>query len=396
MLTRSPRSSKRLFERLETLFVIGGGVGADRPGLSLREQEACKVVAAWMGEAGLEVSWDDAGNLIGRLPGRDPGLAEVWTGSHLDSVPEGGRFDGALGVLGGLEAASALAAEGQLTRTIGVVAFRDEEGWRFGTGCFGSRALCGALEPGELNRRDREGTSRAGALAALQLPAARPQTLPGTFVELHVEQGPRLARAGVPLGVVTAIAGVARGEAVFLGERGHAGTTPMADRRDALVAAAGFVVALREAAGTIEDAVATAGQIVVDPGAANVIPQGAVVVVDARAPDTERFRALLAAIEHAAVGAGGSVRLARKEPVPLTGAAREALRRELEAAGVPFAELPSGAGHDAGILAAAGVPSAMLFVRNPTGVSHSPTERAEAADCHAGVDALTRVVQELA
>src|SRR5205823_834854 len=182
-------------------YAIGGGRGANRPALTREEQQAFELAARWMEEAGLEVSWDAVGNLVGRLPGRRPELPEVWSGSHLDSVPAGGRFDGALGVVAALEAVERV---GPQERTVGVVSFRDEEGWRFGRGCFGSRALCGALAAGELETRDSEGVSIAEAIAALRLAAATRQALPGSYLEVHVEQGPALARAEAPLGVVTA------------------------------------------------------------------------------------------------------------------------------------------------------------------------------------------------
>src|SRR2546426_1712952 len=192
-------SSSRALSRLEELFAIGGGPPANRPALSAAEEEAFALAARWMEEAGLVVSSDPAGNLYGRLVGARPELPEVWTGSHLDSVPEGGRFDGPLGVLGGLEAIERI---GRQDRTLTVVAFRDEEGWRFGRGCFGSRALYGQLEPGELETRDAAGVALREAVGR-DLPAAgglaRP---PAAYLELHIEQGPVLAGRRAPLGVV--------------------------------------------------------------------------------------------------------------------------------------------------------------------------------------------------
>ncbi|MDQ3777721.1 MAG: M20/M25/M40 family metallo-hydrolase, partial [Actinomycetota bacterium] len=220
--------------RLDEVFHIGRGVGANRVGGSLEEDEACRLAASWMEEAGLEVEVDRRGNLVGRLMGARPELPEVWTGSHLDSVPRGGRFDGALGVVAGLEAVSAL---GRAERTLGAVVFRDEE-----TGCHGSRWR------------------------------ARNAALPGSYVELHVEQGPVLADADAPLGVVSSIAGIVRAEREFFGKADHAGTTPMGGRRDALVEAARYVVRVEEQARAIDGAVATVGELEVHPGAANVVP----------------------------------------------------------------------------------------------------------------------------
>ncbi|CAA9556589.1 MAG: N-carbamoyl-L-amino acid hydrolase, partial [uncultured Thermoleophilia bacterium] len=228
----------RLQERLDRLYGIGGGVGANRPALSQAEQEAHDLVAGWMREDGLEVEVDPIGNLWGRLPGGLDG-PEVWTGSHLDSVPQGGRLDGALGVLAGVEALGRLRARGGRRRTLAVVAFRDEEGWRFDGGFLGSRALTGRLAPGALEARDADGVSVREALVRLGLDPDPPRAgwvavVPAAYVELHVEQGPRLATADVPLGVVTSITGMAGYDVVFEATGGHAGTVPMATRADAL------------------------------------------------------------------------------------------------------------------------------------------------------------------
>jgi N-carbamoyl-L-amino-acid hydrolase len=268
-------------------------------------------------------------------------------GSHLDTVPRGGRFDGALGVVAAIEA---------VERTGGgsVVVFRGEE-----VGCIGSRAL-----------------------------VARGEDLPRAFLELHVEQGPVLADAGVPLGVVTSIVGYARGELVFEGSAGHAGTTPMAGRADALVAAAEAVLRIQGAAREIEGAVATVGQLELEPGGSNVIPSRVRISVDARAPDAERLARLVAAIDFEPAQ--------RTDPSPMDGALRAVLGEEIRSRGLEAPELPSGAGHDAGILAAAGVPSAMLFVRSLNGgVSHSPDELSSREDVGLGVDVLSGALARL-
>ena len=292
--------------------------------------------------AGLAVEVDDAGNLIGRSGAGD----DVWTGSHLDSVPHGGKFDGMLGVVGGVYAVSKVGRGS-------VVAFRDEE-----RGCAGSRARVAA---GDLPRR---------------------------YVELHIEQGPVLLEAGVPLAVVTGIAGVARGEIVTRGRAGHAGTVPMAGRADALVAAAELILRIRDTAARIEGAVATVGRLEVEPGALNVIPQRVAISIDARAPDPARFAELIAAI--------GFEPTYRVEPVAMAGAVRVALRAAMVERGLPVVELPSGAGHDAGILAAAGVESGMLFVRSQNGgVSHHPDELTTDEDVALAVDVLADTLARL-
>jgi allantoate deiminase len=327
----------RIMERLDELAALG-----DRIGYTPAEDAAHELAARWCREAGLEVEVDGAGNLIGRIPG---GEREVWTGSHLDTVPGAGRFDGTLGVVAGLEAVERLGAPG-----LGVVVFRDEE-----RGCAGSRGC-----------------------------SARPDA----YVELHIEQGPTLLRADAPLGVVTAIVGYVRGRRTFDGAPGHAGTTPMEVREDALVAAAEFVLHARDVAVGIEGAVATVGQVTVEPGGTNVIPGRVVVSVDARAPDSERLDRLAGTLE-----IEGSI---RTQPSPMSPEIRAALLAEVEVLGLPALELHSGAGHDAGILASAGIPSGMLFVRSLNGgVSHNPAELSSEEDIALAVDALTGALRRL-
>jgi acetylornithine deacetylase/succinyl-diaminopimelate desuccinylase-like protein len=346
----------RVLERLEALYAIGGGSGANRLGGTPEEDEAHELVAGWMREGGLEVEVDSAGNLFGRMVGRRPELPEVWTGSHLDSVPNGGRFDGALGVVGGLEAVERL---GQRERTLVVIAFRDEEGCT-GPGCRGSRALC----------------------------SRRLDPMPVGFLELHVEQGPQLAEAGAALGVVTGIAATARGEVVFVGREGHAGTTPMAGRNDALAAAAEFVLQLRDAAAAVDGAVATVGRLTVEPGASNVIPARVALSVDVRAPDDERVERVAAVVP---------TDLSRGRAVAMSPELRSTLADELNGRGLAAIELASGAGHDAGVLAGAGVPTAMLFVRSLNGgISHSPEELTAPEDAELAVEVLTAALDRLA
>jgi allantoate deiminase len=333
----------RVLERLDALYAIGGGPGANRPHGSPAEDEAHELAGGWMREAGLEVDVDDCGNLVGRSGRRD----DVWVGSHLDTVPRGGRYDGALGVVAALEAVERAEAGS-------VVAFRGEE-----VGCIGSRALC------------------AGG------------GLPRAFLELHVEQGPVLADAGVPLGVVTSIVGYARGELVFEGRAGHAGTTPMAARDDALVSAAERILEIRDAAWAVDGAVATVGELQVEPGASNVIPSRARMSVDVRAPDADGLARLVAAI--------GFEPAQFTEPASMDARLRDVLRAEIAARDLAALDLPSGAGHDAGILAASGVPSAMLFVRSLNGgVSHSPDELSSDEDVALAVEVLTAALARIA
>jgi hydantoinase/carbamoylase family amidase len=398
----------RVLARLQVLAAIGRAAGANRPGLGQGEQHAHELVAGWMRDAGLDVAVDAAGNLRGRLSGADPGVADVWTGSHLDTPPDGGAFDGALGVVAGLEAAAAIGAGGGPRRGITVVAFRLEEGPRFGRGVFGSRALIGQLEADEAELRDADGVTLGEAFAALGLGALPAGPLPGprpaAFVETHVEQGPLLADRGAPLGVVTSIAGMAGLELEFAGARGHAGTVPMALRCDALAAAAAFVTALHATAAGIGGAVATIGRLDVSPGATNTIPERAVLFADVRAPDAAGLDALVAGVHTAATGAATDARCSvtvterwRYAAQPMHPAVMEAVRAGIRRAGHEPVELASGAGHDAGILAADGIPAGMLFVRSDAGgVSHAPQEHTGADAVEACLVALEHTLRELA
>jgi acetylornithine deacetylase/succinyl-diaminopimelate desuccinylase-like protein len=324
---------ERILERLDELYALG----ATRIGYSPEEDAAHELAVRWMREAGLEVETDRAGNTIGRR-----GEERLWLGSHLDTVPNGGRFDGALGVVAALEVAARVDAP------LAVVAFRDEE-----RTCAGSNAC---VEDGRL---------------------------PQAFLELHVEQGPVLERADAPVGIVTGIVGQARGQVVFVGRADHAGTTPMDARDDALVKAAEFVLDTQAAAA--DGAVATIGQLRVDPGAVNVVPARVTLSVDARAPTSQQLQELIAAI--------GFEPSYRTEPVAMADPALAALREA--AADAP--ELVSGAGHDAGILAAAGVACGMLFVRSLNGgVSHSPDELSSADDIALAVDVLAAAAVRIA
>ncbi|MGH3017061.1 MAG: Zn-dependent hydrolase [Gaiellaceae bacterium] len=333
----------RIFDRLEQLYAIGGGLGANRPHPSAEEDAAHELAAGWFREAGLGVEVDAHGNLLGRSGHRD----DVWVGSHLDTVPQGGKFDGALGVVAAIEAVEQAGCGS-------AVAFRGEE-----VGCIGSRALC------------------------------RYDEVPSAFLELHIEQGPMLEQAGVPLGVVTSIVGYARGELVFEGRAGHAGTTPMHDRHDALVEAAAEILRIRDAALQVEGTVATVGDVEVEPGAGNVIPGRVRMTVDVRAPDRERLDDVLARV--------GLEPGDRAEPVAMSERCRAALNEEIAVRGLRAVELPSGAGHDAGILAAAGVDAGMLFVRSLNGgVSHSPDELSSQEDVALAVDVLAGALRRLA
>jgi N-carbamoyl-L-amino-acid hydrolase len=345
---------------------------------------------------GLSVTLDRAGNQWAWL-GDPDSMPGVVVGSHLDSVPDGGAYDGPLGVVSAFAALDALRDKGfSSSRPIGVVNFGDEEGARFGVACAGSRVITGALT-GDRARAlaDADGITIADAMTRAGHDPRHlgrdDETLRriGTFVELHVEQGRALVDLGRAIGVASAIRPHGRWRIDLPGEANHAGTTRLVDRHDALLAAAGVVLAARAAAER-HDAVATCGKLQVRPNGVNAIPSHVTLWLDARATAAEQVRAVVADVAAVAVEQGGSLtEESWSEATAFPGVGRVAAL--LGDAPV----LDTGAGHDAGILATAGVPATMLFVRNPTGVSHSPAEYAERDDCLAGVDALATVLEEL-
>jgi N-carbamoyl-L-amino-acid hydrolase len=347
---------------------------------------------------GLTVETDRSGNQWAWWgdPDEVPGIV---AGSHLDSVPDGGAFDGPLGVVSAFAAVDALRAQGfDPARPIGVANFADEEGARFGIACAGSRLLTGALAPDRaLALRDADGTQLADALRA----AGRSTDVGtddaalrrvATFVELHVEQGKALIHTGAAVGVATSIWPHGRFRADLPGEANHAGTTALADRRDPMLAYAQLVLGARAAAER-HGTVATCGKVRIEPNGVNAIPSAVRGWVDVRGADAGAVRDVVAELEALVSAAGGA--LAEESWTDETVFAGD-LRDRIAAllGGAPL--LATGAGHDAGVLAQHGVPTAMLFVRNPSGVSHSPAEFAERDDCLAGVDALTAVLADLA
>jgi hydantoinase/carbamoylase family amidase len=363
--------------------------------------EANAWLAERLGELGLEVELDPAGNVLGRWQAGE-GTA-VLLGSHLDTVPNGGRFDGALGVLAALDVVRRLKAEGvEPGRPLWVASFNDEEGGRFQTGMLGSRAFCGDCDVDDWRRR---GVPEAMATAGFDfgtLPDARGLDGVGAYLELHIEQGPVLERAGVDLGVVTAITGMAGFRARFLGEANHAGTTPMALRRDALAGAARAVLALRDEARSRDGMTANVGFISAEPGGFNVVPGAAELTVDVRSATADGFARLepfvRETLERIAAEEGLALELRRthrKEPVALDAGLQDLLEEAAREEGASTLRLPSGAGHDAMVLASHGVPAAMLFVPSRGGLSHSPDEFSEPEHCELGARVLARIVRRL-
>jgi allantoate deiminase len=363
---------------------------------------------AWVGdrmrELDLDVEIDSAGNLFGRWEtGTGPA---VLVGSHLDSVPSGGRFDGALGVIAAVHAVARLKSEGfQPRRPLWIAAFMDEEGARFNAALFGSRAFVGESVIGLGDRVDAAGMTLRDAMAAAGYDLGRTTEAArvgdvAAYLELHIEQGPVLESEGVELGIVTSIVGL-RGYRVRLrGEANHAGTTPMALRRDAFVGAARIALDLRDASKARDDVTANVGKITIEPGGANVVPGFADFTIDVRAPTAQGIRYLehLVGSTAARVAAeeGLNAELEQTfalEPLELDSHLIDVVERAALAERASATRMPSGAGHDAMLLGRY-VPAAMLFVRSRGGISHSPEEFSSPDDIELGMRVLTGALRE--
>jgi allantoate deiminase len=351
-------------------------------------------------ELGLETEIDAAGNVLGRWE-EGQGTA-VLVGSHLDTVPRGGRYDGALGVLAALEVVRTLKREGvSLRRPLWIVSFNDEEGSRFQTGMLGSRAFIGDLDPEDWRRRGVADAMAAGGFDFERLGEAKAVDRVGAYLELHIEQGPVLEQEGLDLGIVSGIAGLLGLRVRLTGEANHAGTTPMASRRDALAGAARIVLELRDQARSRGDMTANVGILTVAPGGFNVIPGTAEFTIDARAGDAAGFaraeKFVRETLERVAAEEQLELEVTethRKPPTPLDPELQELLAQAAAAEGATARSMPSGAGHDAMVLAKH-VPAAMLFVPSRAGISHSPDEYTSPEHCELGARVLARAVRAL-
>jgi hydantoinase/carbamoylase family amidase len=393
-------------DSLEALAQIGGGPdgGVTRLAWSRELFAAYGWIGDQLRELGLEVEIDAAGNLIGRW---ETGTGTpVAVGSHLDTVASGGRFDGVLGVVAALHAVRLLQEEGfEPERPLWVVAFMDEEGTRFNTALFGSRAFTGE-DVGYLGDRvDADGVALRDAIAAAGFDldrvdgAARVGDI-GAYLELHIEQGPVLEAEGIDIGVVTSIVGL-RGYRVRLrGQANHAGTTPMHLRRDAFAGAARIAVALRDQARCGEGVTANVGKIAVEPGGANVVPGFADFTIDVRAATAVGLAELERVVEETVtrIAAEESLELDLQptfalEPLELDPGLVDAVERAARTEGASAKRLPSGAGHDA-MVVGRHVPAAMIFVPSRGGISHSPEEYSHPGDVEVGMGVLASTLRE--
>ncbi|MEW6644864.1 MAG: allantoate amidohydrolase [Pseudomonadota bacterium] len=397
----------RVMARLEALAALTDEPGAlTRLYLSPAHRRAADTLVGWFSEIGVSASIDAIGNVVARYEGQAPGAPALIIGSHIDTVRNAGKYDGNLGVIAGLVVVEELARRGErLPFAIEIVAFGDEEGVRFPVTLSGSRALVGAFDPVSLDAQDQDGVALRQALAAFGCDPAgigaiarKPQDVLG-FLEVHIEQGPVLEAEHLPVGIVTAINGATRLAIELRGVAGHAGTVPMALRRDALACAAAGLVAIEELARRQDGLVATVGRIEAKPGAVNVIPGEVRFTIDVRSSDDAQRQAAVAQIRERltaiASDRGIAVAIATTheagacacDPVIIAEVEQAVVRQ-----GVRPLRLPSGAGHDTMAVAAL-CPVGMLFVRCAGGISHNPLEQITAEDADMAMRVLLDAVR---
>ncbi len=402
---------RRLLERLETLGAIGridgpnGELGCARLALTDADREGRDLVVTWMRDLGLEVEIDQIGNVFATRPGSDPSLPHVMTGSHIDTVRTGGRFDGNLGVLAGLEVIETLSMHDIVTRRgVTVAFFTDEEGARFPPDMLGSLVYVGgmgveaALDVRAVDDDARLGDelSRIGYAGSRPVPGA---SFPHCYVELHIEQGPILEDAGITIGVVEGVQGISWTELTITGQSAHAGTTPMRLRHDPLLVASRLTSFVRDLTGEIGgDQVGTVGRIDVHPNLVNVVASTVTMTVDLRNTDDHELQraegrlhdemSRLAKAEDVHVA---ERTLARFEPVDFDEAMIDSVEATSRRLGYSTRRMPSGAGHDAQMLARV-CPTAMIFTPSVAGLSHNIAEFTEPEDLEAGGNVLLQVL----
>lgn len=385
------------------------GPGCSRTLFGGPYRDSRRWVRTKMQDAGLSVEEEAGGNIVGTLPGADPSAPAIMLGSHTDTVQCGGNFDGVVGVLGAIELIRALRAHGhRLSRTIHVVDFLGEEANRFGLTCLGSRSMMGDLTAADMHRADHDGSTLADACLEIDLD---PQVMlnrrrwvddVGTYLELHIEQGPVLEERGVDIGVVTGIAGIERMVAHFVGQADHAGTMPMLDRRDALAAAAEAVLAIRQlGCGANGAGVATASTISTWPGSPNVVPGAARLEAEMRSTQSPWLDSVRSRLTEEIATKAGSLGvevdfdwLHDNAAVHLDDSLQSRIATAADATGCSWAPIPSGATHDAAHVAAT-IPAAMLFIPSLGGRSHCPEEHTQTADIVRGVRVFAQTVVSL-
>ncbi|MFC0273434.1 M20 family metallo-hydrolase [Metabacillus herbersteinensis] len=405
-------NQERLQQHFEEMSEIGkiGETGICRPSQSSIEKQAFELARSWMEEAGMTVRIDHFGNLIGRLEGKDQTKPVLMLGSHLDSQPYGGRFDGVAGVLAAIEVVTTLTEQGMTPENpIEVVSFSDEEGWRFNKGLFGVRGILGQLEEGELLRKDKDGITREQALIDFGCDPNKfdesvyPQNSIAAFLELHIEQGPILEEKDQPIGIVSAISGPLWLTVRLTGFAGHAGSVPMAIRQDALVGAAEIIVALNEIAKQDPSAptVSTVGTIDVFPNSRNIIPEKVEFTVDLRDIDINRRDLYETQLRERIQKVADKHQLTyeiiedtKSEPRFCADWIKDIIRNECKEKGLEAPELMSGPFHDSLAMSYA-CDYGMIFIRCKDGISHNPAEYASYDDLAKGTDIMFGTVLKM-
>jgi N-carbamoyl-L-amino-acid hydrolase len=409
-MTAAAVDERRQWTRLMEMAQLGAipGDGVNRACLTELDRQARRLLIGWAREAGAQVSVDEAANLWLRIPGSDDAAAPVLTGSHMDTQPNGGRFDGIYGVIAGLEVLAAIRDSGaKPRRPIEVVAWTNEEGGRFAPGCMGSMAWSGYRALSDFAEvRDPDGVRFADALAAhlaaeADIPRRALGHAPHAYVEAHIEQGPRLEREGRDIGVVSGIQGSRWFTVTLSGETAHAGTTPLGLRRDAVQDMVRAIGALNELMRDPDDILRfTVGRIVVEPNTSNSVPSKASFTIDFRHPDKAvllaRGDAIEATVRAAVRKAGVEVRETfHALPVEFAPGVVDAVDRAASELGLSRLRLPSGAFHDAQFVVSV-CPTGMVFVPCRDGVSHNPAEYSTPAQLAAGTRVLARAMLDLA
>ena len=402
-------NGKRVVSRLEEIYQCGKKEDGTftRMAFSTEDVKGRKLFASWAQKLGMTCRIDEAGNLICRMAGQDDSLPAILMGSHLDTVPDGGKYDGVLGCVGGLEVCETFKEEGYVPKhPIEVIVFTDEEGFRFGKGLTGSSGICGQNPEVSDSELDIYGEERGkvmqsyGITSANMLKAAKDPESVHCFIELHVEQGARLYKTHTSVGVVSSIAGVNRYDVTVTGEANHAGSTAMADRKDALVAAAGFINNIPEVTTEYgnEFTVATVGTIKVTPHSVNVIPGTCTFSLEIRDQDDEVMslieQKLQASLGDICKKYGVSytfVPTSFHEPAPMTAWVKDSVEQAVKELGIGYSVIPSGAFHDSLIMAGT-FPTGMIFVPSEKGISHSRYEFTEDKDIEIGCNVLLKAV----
>ena len=405
-------NSLRLQQHFEAMSLIGkiGETGTCRPAHTALEKQGFEIAASWMWDAGMKTHIDNFGNLIGRLEGKNPNLPCLMMGSHLDSQPYGGRFDGVAGVLCAIEVVATLTENNiQPERSIEVISFADEEGWRFNKGLFGSRGILGKLEEGELQRADKDGITREQALKDFGCDITKFKASEyelGSifcFLELHIEQGPVLDLAHKPIGVVSGISGPLWWTVKLKGMAGHTGSVPMPIRKDALIGAAEIIVAVNEIATQIPGAptVGTVGTIQVFPASRNIIPEEVIFTVDLRDIDLDRRnryeKQLRERIESITKKHQLTYEISedtKSDPRYCADWIKEIIHQQCEDLKLDAIELMSGPFHDALALSYA-CDYGMIFVRCKDGISHNPLEYSSNEDLALGANVMLGTVIQI-